>query len=867
MSDKYIENIGCPECGSSDALGVYQREDGDQEYYGNCFSCESFVKKPYGEGVVNREMDEFDNEEEVEKVSFENIDALPYTNILSRLISEEVCEQYGVKVVTDKKGRDLEHYYPHHSGRDVVCYSKKVVKDKKFSFIGRTNKLEFFGQDVVGNSGKMIIVTEGHLDALAAKEMLALQDKNYRVVSVPNGAKASIKAFKNHYEWINRFENIILAFDMDDPGREATELIGKLFEPDRVKVMQYSEKDAGDLLLAGKSKEFLNAIFDARASHPVGIKSVEDLYDEALKPIEKGISYPWKSLTDATYGYRRGELIGLAAGCVDGDTEYLTPTGWKKISEYDGGKVGQFEYDEGLSFVEPTEYIDKNSYHMYNIKTKYGLDMTLSDCHNVIYTTENGVRHKKTFKEIREIHESQTTGFRGRILTSFENTYGKGLSLSDDAIRLKVAIYADGSFHSKCLTSTRCYFNLKKERKITRLTGILSSLGQDYNLVVCEKSGYTRISFIADNRDKNYPETWWSLNTSQLKVVSYECVLWDGSENRFFTTCKDDADYIQYVFSSTGFRSSIYTLDRVGEVFGKNVRKSKEYTVRRTTNIFCSFRAGVSNKPEITEVDTERMYCFTVPSGKLILRKNDCIFVTGNSGGGKSNAFKELIEHTIFVNKCPVGVIFLEEPAAKTLKVIAGKHMNRNFHIPDDGWTIDELKNGLDQIKGKAYFFDHFGSKDWDAIKGKIRYMVNSLGVLDIFLDHLTALVAQEEDEYRALNRIMEELSSLCVELGCTIFFISHLRKSGGVPHEEGGHVSADQFKGSGAIVFWSHFLFGLERNQQADDPDERNTTTFRVLKDRNTGLSTGLTFKMFYDHKTGRWVEINETEFDDEEL
>ena len=127
--------------------------------------------------------------------------------------------------------------------------------------------------------------------------------------------------------------------------------------------------------------------------------------------------------------------------------------------------------------------------------------------------------------------------------------------------------------------------------------------------------------------------------------------------------------------------------------------------------------------------------------------------------------------------------------------------------------------------------------------------------------------MALEEDEYRALNRIMEELSSLCEELECNIFYISHLRKANGTPHEEGGQVSADQFKGSGAIVFWSHFLFGLERNQQAEDIDERNTTTFRVLKDRNTGLSTGLTFKMLYQHKTGRWHEINREDFDDDDI
>ncbi len=145
--------------------------------------------------------------------------------------------------------------------------------------------------------------------------------------------------------------------------------------------------------------------------------------------------------------------------------------------------------------------------------------------------------------------------------------------------------------------------------------------------------------------------------------------------------------------------------------------------------------------------------------------------------------------------------------------------------------------------------------------------MVNGLGIRDIFLDHLTALVAQEPDEYKAMNRIMEELSSLSEELDCTIYFISHLRKSNsGRTHEEGARVTQDDFRGSAAIGFWSHYLFAYERDTQSEDPIERNTTIFRILKDRYTGLSTGTTFKLFYNHDTGRWDEIRDP-IDDEDF
>ena len=60
-------------------------------------------------------------------------------------------------------------------------------------------------------------------------------------------------------------------------------------------------------------------------------------------------------------------------------------------------------------------------------------------------------------------------------------------------------------------------------------------------------------------------------------------------------------------------------------------------------------------------------------------------------------------------------------------------------------------------------------------------------------------------------------------------------------------------FRGSNAIGMWSHFMFGLERNQQAEDPEERQLTTFRILKDRNTGQATGKTLTLGYDPEAGR--------------
>ena len=54
--------------------------------------------------------------------------------------------------------------------------------------------------------------------------------------------------------------------------------------------------------------------------------------------------------------------------------------------------------------------------------------------------------------------------------------------------------------------------------------------------------------------------------------------------------------------------------------------------------------------------------------------------------------------------------------------------------------------------------------------------------------------------------------------------------------------------------------MIALERNQQADDPIEANTTVLRVLKNRYTG-DTGIAAYLHYDNETGRMTEIDRTE------
>lgn len=230
----------------------------------------------------------------------------------------------------------------------------------------------------------------------------------------------------------------------------------------------------------------------------------------------------------------------------------------------------------------------------------------------------------------------------------------------------------------------------------------------------------------------------------------------------------------------------------------------------------------------------------------------------GGTGCGKTDLLTEQIAHDVMTLGLTTGVILLEQDVGETGRRLAGKMAGKRFHVDDGSWTEGDLRKSWDDLKStnRLFLFDSWGAATWETVEPKIRYMVKSLGCQTIYLDHLTALAAAEDDEKRSLERIMAELAGLTKGLGIVTHYVSHLATPEGKSHEEGGRVMSRHFKGSRAIGYWSHGMWGLERNTQAEDPDERRRSTLRCLKDRNAGDATGQTWGLQYDLTTGRLQE-----------
>jgi len=249
------------------------------------------------------------------------------------------------------------------------------------------------------------------------------------------------------------------------------------------------------------------------------------------------------------------------------------------------------------------------------------------------------------------------------------------------------------------------------------------------------------------------------------------------------------------------------------------------------------------------------------------LRPSELVTFTAGSGLGKTQVMREIVHHIIKSTKDNIGLLMLEETPVITSKGLMSIEANQRLHLPAVHVSKEEMKTYFDATvgTGRVFMFDHFGSNSIDNIVSRVRYLAKGLDCKYVIIDHVSIIVSDQShgDERRALDEIMTRLRTLVQETGLSMIVVSHLRRPEGKGHEEGASTSLSQLRGSASIGQLSDMVIGLERDAQNSDPDIRNTTRIRVLKNRFSGL-TGPCCDLKYDVDTGR---LNEVQMVDDEI
>lgn len=244
---------------------------------------------------------------------------LEFRTLTKRAIDVEICRKFGYG-----HGRYKDQpvqVAPYFDSKGSLVAQKLRFADKRFMVLGDLKQARLFGQQLWRSGGKRLVITEGELDALAYAQATR---GSWPVVSIPNGAAAARKAIIGQSEWVSSYDEVVLLFDSDEPGQRAAIECAEALPPGRAKIAKLPLKDAGEMLEAGRIKDLLVAVWEAQAYRPDGVRSVADIRDEALAPVERGLSWPWPTLTQLTHGIRTRELYGIGAGTGVGKTDVFT---------------------------------------------------------------------------------------------------------------------------------------------------------------------------------------------------------------------------------------------------------------------------------------------------------------------------------------------------------------------------------------------------------------------------------------------------------------------------------------------------------------------------------------------------------------
>ena len=324
------------EDGTETTVQVFARdEDGTVDGYS--FSEGLYIRHPYGEPrdsstlPLPEQKSEDQIQAEIAEVSGYQTLPLDY-----KKLGTDGLEQYGVKVaVSEKDGETPELvYYPYTKRNKVVGYKVKLIpkgdRKKKMWSIGDLKNVDLFGWDVaVGSGAKTLVITEGEDDAISVARIIKRFEKAewagmFAAVSLPHGAGNAARDLQKYKQEIKEhFKQVVLCFDMDEPGQKAAEDC-MLILPEAT-VAKLPRKDANQCLIDGVPKAAYQAIvFNSDRPKNTRLVFGRDLHAPAREPAKYGdLTWPWPHINEKTRGIRYGETIYIGAGVKMGKSELL----------------------------------------------------------------------------------------------------------------------------------------------------------------------------------------------------------------------------------------------------------------------------------------------------------------------------------------------------------------------------------------------------------------------------------------------------------------------------------------------------------------------------------------------------------------
>ena len=154
--------------------------------------------------------------------------------------------------------------------------------------------------------------------------------------------------FFGQHLWAGGHKLVITEGEID--CRKAVESVCGIMPPGKLYIANLPLKDANECLKAGRAKEIIDAIFQAKPYRPDGIVNGNELWEELRDEPEEAEGYPlpWDiPLQQMTSGLRKGELVVITAGTGIGKTTFVRQIAYH-FGVHLGLKVGMMMLEENV---------------------------------------------------------------------------------------------------------------------------------------------------------------------------------------------------------------------------------------------------------------------------------------------------------------------------------------------------------------------------------------------------------------------------------------------------------------------------------------------------------------------------------------
>lgn len=284
----------CPykDCGSSDAFNWQQ--DG----YGFCHSCEQSYPTKNMPEVYDWASEDYPLKQR------RNIMDIPVTSVTYegiRGLDADVAKLYRIQLQKAEDGTPVRYAFGYPDNTKYRGYEEKKfwLKDS-----GAVNDL--FGPEFNAGTSKKLYITEGEFDAASLYQVLG---KTYPVKALPTASWGD-KFIKKNRDYLDSFQEIIYAGELDDAGRKSADRLYEIFPTKFHYVNMSQHKDANEFLMAGHADQLKWAALKPQRYTPENFYVSLDRFDKILAeetPYEY-VPTPCAKLNESIQGHTKGGM-------------------------------------------------------------------------------------------------------------------------------------------------------------------------------------------------------------------------------------------------------------------------------------------------------------------------------------------------------------------------------------------------------------------------------------------------------------------------------------------------------------------------------------------------------------------------------